>query len=176
MHNPSQTDLDGNGVGDACDEAGIRSRVETLLVPPFVAFEQASFTGKVNMPISIKATAASLLDYDITVTRDVTNGTSCAIKDPFDTDTTVRCSKAGDYDLTIVADDGISAPVGQLTRLVVEKDDMFERPCRPGKVLRCREQELGSYNGILKKLGKRMMRKRMMRKEEKSRNKGSNGW
>mmetsp|Transcript_19280 Transcript_19280/g.34912 ORF Transcript_19280/g.34912 Transcript_19280/m.34912 type:complete len:105 (-) Transcript_19280:153-467(-) len=93
------------------------------------------------MPIPMKATVASLLDHDVAVIWNVANGISCFIKDPTDLETTVKCAQASDYDLTIAAKVGRSPPVGQLTRLLVEGDDIFERPCRPGKYIRCKKEQ-----------------------------------
>lgn len=135
-----QADQDWNGIGDACDEANIRSIVSSL-VPPSIAFGKSSFSGKPGMPIPIKETVASLLDHDVAVTWNVANGISCFIKDPTDLETTVKCAHAGDCDLTIAAKDGMPPPVGQLTRLLVEGDDIFERPGRPRKYLRCKKDE-----------------------------------
>jgi hypothetical protein len=89
----------------------------------------------------MKATVASLLDHDVAVIWNVANGISCFIKDPTDLETTVKCAQASDYDLTIAAKVGRSPPVGQLTRLLVEGDDIFERPCRPGKYIRCKKEQ-----------------------------------
>jgi hypothetical protein len=141
VHNPSQADQDWNGIGDACDEADIRSIIVSSLVPPSIAFGKSSFSGKPGMPIPIKETVASLLDHDVAVTWIVANGISCFIKDPTDLETTVKCAHAGDYDLTVAAKDGMPPPVGQLTRLLVEGDDIFERHDRPGKYLRCKKDE-----------------------------------
>jgi hypothetical protein len=107
--------------------------------PPSIAFGKSSFSGKQECPFqSRQATVASLLDHDVAVTWNVANGISCIIKDPTDLETTVKCAQAGDYDLTIAAKDGMFPPVGQLTRLLVEGEDIFERPGRPGKYLRCK--------------------------------------
>lgn len=100
VHNLGQEGMDGDGVGNACDEGSFCC----LPGRPKVAIIAPPLEGKVNEPISIEGNMTSSAGYADELTMSwLVSGGGCYIENPWSLETTVSCYHSGKHRIYLQA-------------------------------------------------------------------------